>query len=198
MLTAAVLWLVGGLVTALPAQDSIVLAAVIAVGGAVVTAITALFVKKVEKKHEVEAQFRQDKVDLFSDLLTRFDQLSSGSNTVGEELMDFLKDFQRKIVFWAGPRVMMKYFALRKGLTTEIRTIGDLDRSSQLMGALILAMRKDVGLSNFGLDPRTFAAELILRHADLFLNRLKDNPNMTTAEFAKIEKVLDKGLTESE
>ena len=152
----------------------------------------------VEKKHEVEAQFRQDKVDLFSGLLTRFDQLSSESNTNSEQLVDFLKDFQRKIVFWAGPQVMTNYFALRKGHLTETRTIGDLGRSSQVMGALILAMRKDVGLSNFGLDPRTFAAHLILRHADLFLNRLKDNPNMTTAELAEIEKVLDKRLIDSE
>ena len=120
--------------------------------------MTALIVKRIERKHEVEAQFRQDKVELFNSLLVEFDEISEASDPDPQRTADFLKEFQRKIVFWAGPKVMKSYFALRHGLAGEMKTITDLGGSLQLMGNLLLAMRKDIGLSNVGLEPRTFAA----------------------------------------
>ena len=59
------------------------------------------------------------------------------------------------------------------------------------MGGLILAMRKDLGLSNRGIDKDTFGAHYMLRHASTFLAAVKENPEMTTEEYAKIEKLLD-------
>ena len=156
--------------------------------------MTALIVKRLERKHEVDAQFRQDKVELFSSLLIKFDQISKPEEPDPQRMVDFLKEFQRKIVFWAGPKVMKSYFALRRGIAGEIRTIADLGGSLQVMGTLILSMRKDIGLSNLGLNARTFAAHWILRHGDLFLEKLKEDPSMTTAEWDAIEKELDRRL----
>ena len=59
-------WLVAKLLESLSGLDEIVQAALIAVAGACITAITAIFVKKIEKKQEVEAQFRERKVELFN------------------------------------------------------------------------------------------------------------------------------------
>ena len=197
-LTFAAFWTAAKFLEVLASLDKLILAALIAVGGAVVTAITALIVKKLERKHEVDAQFRQDKVELFDSLLVEFDEISESSDPDPQRTVDFLKHFQRKVVFWAGPKVMKSYFALRRGLSGDIKTIGDLGGSLQLVGALILAMRKDIGLSNFGLDPRTFAAHWKLRHSDLFLAKLKEDPSMTTTELDAIEKELDRRLGLSE
>ena len=80
-------FLVTGVFDFLSELDKIILAALIAVGGAFITAITAIFVKKVEKKHEVEAQFREEKVALFNSLLQEFDKLSSKAKKGTEELV---------------------------------------------------------------------------------------------------------------
>lgn len=196
-LLAMFIWLIAKFVGVLVTLDSIVLAAVIAVGGAVITAITAILVKKVEKKHEVEAQFRENKVELFNSLLVEFDKLFDESKDNPLEMVEFLKGFQRKLLFWAGPKVMKEYLALRTG-TGKIETIDDTARSLQLMGTLILAMRKDLGLSNSGLNAQTFGATLILRHAGVFLEHHRKTPTMTSDEFSEIEEVLNQQLTDSE
>ena len=95
-------WFVGEVLEFLSKLDNIVLAALIAVGGAVVTAITNILVKTVEKKQAVEAQFRERKVELFNDLLSEFrflSELSDEERKSPEELTRFLKDWQRKLIF---------------------------------------------------------------------------------------------------
>ena len=57
-------WIFRGVAGFLLEADSIIHAALIAVGGAAVTAIANFWIKSIEKKHEVEAQFRQHKVDI--------------------------------------------------------------------------------------------------------------------------------------
>ena len=81
-----------------------------------------------------------------------------------------------------------------RGRIRATTTIGELGEQLQTLGALILAMRKDLGLSNRGIDEKTFAAHLILRHADVFLNHLKTNPKMTNNEYTKVERELDRQL----
>jgi hypothetical protein len=51
------------------------------------------------------------------------------------------------------------------------------------------AMRKDVGLSNSGLEKGIFS-HFILRHSDLFLLMAKQNPNITLRQIADKEKEL--------
>ena len=52
-----------------------------------------------------------------------------------------------------------------------------------LMGDFVLAVRKDLGLSNKGIDRKTFAS-LILKNPDLFLDMALKNPRVTLAELA--------------
>ena len=189
-------WLVAKLLESLSGLDKIVQAALIAVAGASMTAITAIFAKKVEKKHEVEAQFRERKVELFNSLLKEFSLLSNApeeERKSQDELTQYLRDWQRKLIFWGGPEVLVSFLALRKELG-ESKTIGELGVMLQVFGDLILAMRKDLGLSNRKIDKRSFAAHLILRHADVFLAYLETNPEMTNEDYAEIEKQLNETL----
>ena len=49
------------------------------------------------------------------------------------------------------------------------------------MGDFFLAMRKDIGLRNKGVDRNTFV-HMILRNSDLFLEMSSENPNVTLDE----------------
>ena len=157
-LSAGGWWLIAEVIESLSDLDKLVQAALITVAGAALTAIAAFLVKKIEKKNEVEAQFREQKVQLFNDLLLQFSLLSEeGGKRDPEELVQFLRDFQRKLIFWGGPKVLTSFIAIRRGFT-ESKTIGDLGGALQILGDLILAMRKDLGLSNSNTSDRIQAA----------------------------------------
>ena len=167
--------------------DKTVSAALLTAAG---VAITAIIVKHVEHRHTVEAQFRDNKVKLFQDFLLEYDKLSlrkGNEDDDNQHLVEFLKDWQRKIIFWGGPSVLKNFLALKNGMG-PINTVQDMGNVLQLMGDLILSMRKDLGLSNIGINRQAFAAHLILRHATLFLSALKTNPSMKLSEYEEIEK----------
>ena len=55
------------------------------------------------------------------------------------------------------------------------------------MDEFFRAMRKDVGLSNSGLEKGVFA-HFILRHSEFFLRMAKQNPSITLSELSEKEK----------
>ena len=177
------------LIAYLVTADKIIVTAAISIVAVCITTLSAFWIKKVEKKHEVEAQFRKPKVKVFNDFVREFDRLSE-DKVVAEDLAQKLKEWQRNLLFWSGPGVLKGFIALREGFG-DTKTVGGLNRGTQIIGGLILAMRKDLGLSNRGIDKDTFGAHYMLRHASTFLAAVKENPEMTTEEYAKIEKLLD-------
>ena len=185
-------WVINQLLEFMTGADKIALASMVAVIGVVATTISGFWIKKLEKKHEVEAQFRERKVKLFEGFLREFDKLSNeGGDLSEDDLVTYLKDWQRKIVFWGGPQVVSKFLALRS--MGEAKTIADTAKMLQVMGELILAMRKDLGLSNRGFSGQVFAANLLLRHGDFFLAHVKEHPDMPSDEYARVEAILEKG-----
>ena len=55
------------------------------------------------------------------------------------------------------------------------------------LGNLILAMRKDLGLSNRSLSNTSLAVHANLQQPGLFLRCLEDNPEMADEEYRKLE-----------
>lgn len=183
-------WLLVDFFGYLQEADKIVVTAVIAMTGVLVTTVTGLWIKKLEKRYEVEAQFRTKKVDMLSEIVNQINDLGRNKLTT-EELVARLESWQRQLLFAAGPDVLKRFMALKNGGIDGIETINDLWRASQLIGDLILAMRKDVGLSNFGLDKSTFWIHYTLRNSDAFLKVVKEAPQMGIAEYAAMETLLD-------
>ena len=178
--------------------DTLVQAAFIAVGGAVLTAITALSIKRIENKHAVDAQFRKDKADLFLEFMKAFDDLQASErnkrNKRGDNLLNLLKDFQRKSILWCSVRTMKKFDELKDFASShaddETQTVDWLGTSLRLYGELVLTMRKDLGLSCRGLDKETFGLRHVLRNPDLLSAAMKENPNMTVDELTQREQGL--------
>ena len=164
----------------------------------------AIWVKFIEHKHSVEAQFRDPKVELFNEFMGTLDTLVA-EDIPAEELIPAMKEWKRRILFWGGPKVMRGFLSL-SSLPARNKTVGEMSRSMQVIGDLILAMRKDVGLSNRGLvtgatkgvSKRTImGARYMLRHPDLFLACLRKNPSMPIEELMILETLADgkKGLS---
>ena len=172
--------------------DEIVIAAIITVVGVMMTAIVSLAVKRLENKHAIEAQFRKDRTDLYIRFMEEFDSLMSSSprrKRRPDHLVNVLKDFQRKTTVWGSEEMMSKFGQLKDTSSrfSDDRTVNGLGTTLRAYGELVLTMRKDVGLSNRGIDEKTFGARLVLRNPDFLLSFMKTNPSMSVAELTRIE-----------
>ncbi|MCY4527855.1 MAG: hypothetical protein OXD46_02335 [Chloroflexi bacterium] len=187
-------WLLSKAVLAgFAAADSTVLAAFITAGFVVVGAAWA---KYLEHSNSVKAQFRESKSELYNEVLEVLENLS-GNNMPPEELATAIKKWKRKTMFWGSPKVVRALLSL--GNTGKMGTdVGDVAARTQMLGTLLLAMRKDVGLSNRGICPKRYgnlskgtilAAYHMIKHPDLFLSTAQSTPSMSQAEYSKLERL---------
>ena len=155
----------------------------------------AIWGKYMERRHSVEAQFRDAKVALFNEFMKALDQAVDGSKSP-DEFTSMLKEWKRKLLFWGGPKVMARYLSLGERLG-HVNTVQEMALSTQAMGDLILAMRKDIGLSNRGIITGTtmgiprgtiFGARYLMRYPNFFLDHLRKCPTMTMDELTALEK----------
>ena len=194
-------WVLKTVWSALSGLDKSVFAALIT--GTLVAA-GAIWVKHIEHRHSVEAQFRDAKVRLFNEFMRTLDKVAAGGMTA-TELTPAMKKWKRKTLFWGGPKVMRGFLSL-SAQEIDNKTVGGMARSVQVMGNLILAMRKDVGLSNRGIVTGSthgvskgtiMGARYMLRHPDLFLDCLRRDPSMPVESLTALEAAADakKGLS---
>ena len=89
------------------------------------------------------------------------------------------------MILWGGADVLSHYIKWRMHLGQ-----GEPDAKSMfLTESFFKAIRKDLGLSNKGLEKGIFI-HFILRNSDLFLQMAKENPNITLAELGEMEEKL--------
>ena len=97
----------------------------------------------------------------------------------------------------------MRGFMSMTEWNVDSKTVDGLGRSVQRLGDLILAMRKDVGLSNRGIVTGSthkiskgtiMGARYMLRYPDLFLNCLRENPDTPLSQLAEVEKKLNREM----
>ena len=189
-LLAGIYWVMSSVWDALISVDAKLAVGIVAAVTTVLGAtLTVTMGKYLERKHAVEAAFRERKVEIYDGFLAEFFKLFGQDGQPDDSgLVDFLQEWRRKLVVWGGARVLLTYIKwqshlLSKGNEPDAETMF-------LMGDFLLAMREDLGLSNKRMDRRVFA-HLILRNPDLFLELSKNNPKITIAEIARIEENFD-------
>ena len=194
-LTFGAWWVLQALGSAVSGLDKSVLAALIT--GALV-AFGAIWVKHIEHRHSVEAQFRDAKVKLYNEFMETIEKMAT-QDIAPNELLPLLKEWKRRTLFWGAPKVMRGFLSLGD-LGNDTQTVGGMARSIGMMGDLILAMRKDVGLSNRGIVTGStrgvgkgtiIGARYMLRHTDLFLECLQKDPSMSVDDLSVLEKLAD-------
>ncbi len=149
----------------------------------IVATLTVMLGRYLERKKEIESHFRASKIQMYDEFLAAYFKLFGGEDDTDIDLVSFLREWQRKMIVWGGAPVLVAYIAW----TQHLRK-GELDAQTLfLMDEFFRAMRKDIGLSNSGLEKGVFA-HFILRHSEFFLRMAKQNPSITLSELLEKEK----------
>lgn len=168
--------------------------AVALVAGAVtilVATATVMIGRYYERKKELDALYRDKKTEIYDEFLKEFfDIFFSGGVKLDshpdKDLVAFLREFTRKLILWSGPDVIEAFVAWKDHLAK-----GSPDaKSIFLTEAFLLAIRNDLRHTNAGLR-KGFFARLFLKEGSLFLTMAEKNPNVTLAELAAVEELLN-------
>ena len=159
----------------------------------------AIWVKHLEHRHSVEAEFRNQKIQHFDDFLQILEDMGSDENDAAklEDAVTRLKDWKRVGQLWGGPQLVRSFYAITTNANSNPETLGEFAKMVEPIGELFLSMRRDLGLSNRGIVPRKYGDSVSkatmlgvywqLRHPHVFLDHLRADPDMTMEQYQKIE-----------
>jgi hypothetical protein len=166
-------------------------AALVAGTAAVMVAtVTVMIGRYFERKKELDALYRDKKMEIYDEFLKKFfdlfhSQSKDSPTTEPEDLVSFLREFMRKLILWSGPEPIAAFLAWKEHMSK-----GEPDAQTIfLTEKFLLTLRADLRHSNKGI-PEGFFASIILKEAALFLSLAKKNPNVTLNEIIEAEKVL--------
>jgi hypothetical protein len=174
------------------------------IGGALIAAAATIFVSTLtvvigryfERKKELDALYRDRKVEIYDSFLKRFFALfhnPESPEVTSEEMVKFLREFSRSLLLWSGPEVVISFVKWKKNLETGIPTAQTIFSTEDFL----LSLRKDLRHSNSGIS-RGFFAHLFLRESDFFLSMAKKDPNITLDQIAKMEALMSKAKGKDE
>lgn len=173
---------------------TLVMAVIVASG----SILGILVSKHLDRKHKVEADLRDKKIQFYQKFIKQAlagffgaDKTSSGRkrSRSDDQLVDFLREWKGELIVWGGPAVISSYIKMEAGLRTGGSGGNLLLNTSQLICDVLLAIRTDLGLSNRGLDRDTFM-RFVSRYPEL-IEVLKANPSMTLEELNQLEKKIE-------
>ena len=157
--------------------------------------VTVVIGKSYDRKKDIEAHYRSKKVEIYDEFLRElfkimFNQSSENGDTEDirstEFLVEFLREWQRKMILWGGQEVLRKYILWISHLKKGINDLESMQKSMLLMEKFFLEIRKDLGHKNSKLEEGTFIG-LILRNPNLLMEKAKENPSLTLEEFSQLE-----------
>ena len=168
--------------------------------------IGILISKHLDRKHKVEADLRDKKVQFYQEFTKRalYGFFGEGEDSVQksqnsrrkrnqrqeDDITEFLRGWKGKLIVYGGPEVVASYIKMEKGLQPTQQNEGNvLLYGSRLICDVLLAIRKDLGLSNHGLDRDTFL-QFILRDPKV-VDALIANPDLTLDELQQVEAAID-------
>lgn len=169
-------------------DTKVAVAAITAFTTVTVSTLTVVLGKYYERTKDIEAHYREKKTEIYDEFLQEFFKVfySDGEDDEGDDLVTFLREWQRKMVLWGGQDVLTKYIAWM----THLKKGNPDAKSIFLMEDFFREIRKDLGHKNNKLEKGVFA-HLILKNAELFLAMAKKNPNVTLSDLAKVEEELN-------
>ena len=163
-------------------DEKLAIAMVTAATTIIASTLTVVIGRYYERKKDIEAHFRDKKLEIYDDFLKEFFKIMECPEDQ-DKMVSFLREWQRKMILWGGQEVLKKYVEWMDKLKS-----GEADAQAMwLTEDFFRAIRKDLGHSSLHLPKGTFIY-LILRDADFFIKMSKENPNITLAELADIKK----------
>lgn len=184
-------WLVYTFFQYLNAVPKELAAALVAAGATVLVAtVTVMAGRYFERKKELDALYRDKKIEIYDEFLKEFFGLFFGAGegnlpAPAKDLVPFLREFTRKLVLWSGPNVIEAFVAWKDHLAKGVPDA----QSIFLTEAFLRAIREDLRHSNRTLR-RGFFARLFLKEGTLFLTMAQKDPNVTLEALAAVEKLI--------
>lgn len=152
--TVCGIWcLVAAILAWIMAQESQVAAAIIAFAGTIIAGIGAVVISQQRTKaRDIAESHRPKKTELYSEFIRQVVGIMRDhkdkkelDSKASEKLEDFFFDFTTRVMLWGSPSVLQHYGAFRRiGQQADPNAL-------LLMDDILQAMRKDLGLSNWGL-----------------------------------------------
>jgi len=184
-------WVVKSFTTYISGVPKELGAALVAGIATVMVATTTVMIGRYfERKKELDALYRDKKMEIYDEFLKKFFDLffSSAEDSPTPEpddLVAFLREFMRKLMLWSGPEPIVAFLAWKEHLAKGAPDAQTLFLTEQFL----LTLRADLRHSNKRI-PKGFFASLILKEGALFLDMAKKNPNITLSQLAEVEKML--------
>jgi hypothetical protein len=149
-----------------------------------VSTLTVVLGRYYERKKEIEAAYRQKKLEIYDEFLREFfrifydpERIQQGQQGGDQTVIDFLREWQRRIILWGGQNVLRAYVDWMGKLKSGRADAQVMFKTEDLFRAI----RADLGQGNWKLPKGTFV-RFILRNPDLFLAASQKNPQITLAE----------------
>ncbi len=170
-------WLLAGILSWVMTQPSQVAAAIIAFSGTVIAGIGAVVISQQRAKaREIAESHRPNKTKLYTEFITQVVGIMRDSR--GAKKLDpamskkreaFFFDFTTRVMLWGSPGVLQHYGVFRR--------IGENSDPNILliMDDILQAMRKDLGLSNWGLA-RGDLIKMLLTDPESLDGLIRKNP----------------------
>lgn len=184
-------WLIYAFFKYLSAVPKDLAVALIAAGATVLVAtFTVMAGRYFERKKELDALYRDKKIEIYDEFLKEFFTLFFGAGegelaTPEKDLVPFLREFTRKLILWSGPNVIEAFVAWKDHLAKGVPDA----QSIFLTEAFLRAIRDDLRHSSRNLR-RGFFARLFLKEGTLFLAMAQKDPNVTLEALAAMEKII--------
>lgn len=165
-------------------NPQLAVAVVVAATTLLASTATVMLGRYYERRKEIEAHFRAEKIKIYDEFLAELFKVFQGGEKSTDDMVKFLREWQRKLVLWGGSNVLAAYFRWMN----RLKGVPDA-QTVFLMDEFFRALRADIGQNSNGLPKGAFA-NLILRHGDFFLQQAARNPKITLAELSELEKAV--------
>jgi hypothetical protein len=126
-----------------------------------------------EKRKEVEQAFRERRLQAYERFIARFAELTGDGSAGSDDLVAFLRQLNKEILLWAGPRLLKTYTAFLMSAADPYA-----GKTFFMLEDFYRAMREDLGHSNRGVK-RGEILRLVLKVDELntLLAGMQRDPN---------------------
>lgn len=140
-----------------------------------------------EKAKEVNSAYREKRLKVYEDFMARLlNLMQTGADSASqqEDMTAFLRDFNKKILLWAGPHTLKAYTQFFVAISTDSTS----NKTVFALENFFKAVRRDLGLSNFGLQKGDLL-HLILKADEvlILLSEHKKNPAVRLEDVTRIK-----------
>lgn len=132
--------------TLVSVNPQLAVAVVAAATTLIASTATVMLGRYYERKKEIEAHFRAEKIKIYDEFLAELFKVFQSGGESSDDMVQFLREWQRKLVLWGGSNVLAAYFKWMN----RLKAIPDA-QTVFLMDEFFRALRADIGQNSHGL-----------------------------------------------